>query len=123
MSLSRDQILSANDICREEVPVPEWGGSVHVTVMSGVERDAWERELQTLGRENFLTNLRARLAVYTIVDESGQRLFTKDDVEQLGKKSFVALTRVCDVAERLNRLSPAAMEDLKGKSEPSPGAA
>jgi hypothetical protein len=123
MTLSRDQILSANDIVREEVSVPEWGGSVFVSVMSGVERDQWEREIQSLGREKFLDNLRARLAAHTIIDESGQRIFTKDDIDQLGRKSYLALQRVCDVAERLNRLSPAAMEDLKGKSEPSPGAA
>ena len=42
MILSRDQILSVNDRKTEVVTVPEWGGDVIVSVMSGEQRDAYE---------------------------------------------------------------------------------
>jgi hypothetical protein len=36
--LDRKSILDRNDSKIEEVPVPEWGGSVYVRVLSGAER-------------------------------------------------------------------------------------
>ena len=43
--LSRDTILQREDIKTEDVEVPEWGGTVRVRGMSGVERDAFEAGL------------------------------------------------------------------------------
>ena len=40
--LTRDQILQANDLVTETVEVPEWGGSVFVKSLTGVERDQFE---------------------------------------------------------------------------------
>jgi hypothetical protein len=40
--LTKEQILSADDIKTETVLVPEWGGDVIVRGLSGVERDAYE---------------------------------------------------------------------------------
>ena len=42
MLLTRDKILSADDIRSERVKVPEWGGEVIVREMTGAERDEWE---------------------------------------------------------------------------------
>lgn len=109
MGLSRDAILAADDLPRELVEVPEWGGSVWVGTMSGRDRDEFER-LVTAGTEN----ARARLALVCLQDDAGQRLFTPDDVAALGAKSSAALTRVAQVALRLNRLGDSAIEDAKG---------
>ena len=40
MALSKDQILSADDMGLLEVAVPEWGGRVFVRVMAVGERDS-----------------------------------------------------------------------------------
>lgn len=117
MALSRDQILSADDRKSRAVAVPEWGGEVLVSTMSGSARDAWEQSLLTRRNgktEPNMENMRARLVAATVVDEAGQRLFSDADVEALGRKSAAALERVCKVAQSLNAIGEAELEDLKG---------
>lgn len=113
MSLTRDQILEADDLERQEVEVPEWGGSVWVRSMTGLERDKFETTL-TNGKDKGvnLQNIRARLVGLCSVDDGGARLFTDDDVKLLGKKSAKALDRVFDVAQRLNGLRNEDVEEL-----------
>jgi len=117
MALNRDQILEASDLKTETVAVPEWGGDVIVSSMTGATRDSWEQSLvlNVGGKSSVnMENMRARLVVATVVDESGNRLFTDADVAQLGAKSGAALERVCKVAQRLNGLTDADLEDVKG---------
>ena len=114
MALTRDQILAANDRPSEVVQCPEWGGEVLIASMSGTARDAWEQSLLGDDGKANLTNVRARLMAHTAVDEAGVPLFTQADVEALGAKSAAALDRCVKVAQRLNRLSDADLEDAKG---------
>lgn len=120
--LNRDQILGADDLKREIVSVPEWGGEVLVSAVTGDARD--ELELQMFGPgktpEQRLKSFRARIASLCIVDDSGNRLFTEADVEKLGRKSARALQRVARVAERLNGFSAAEVDDITKNSDPSP---
>jgi len=55
--LTRDQILQAQDIARETVSVPEWGGSVLVRGLTGQERDAYEATIMRLNGTNAQMNL------------------------------------------------------------------
>ncbi|MEU7617185.1 hypothetical protein AB0B27_13975 [Micromonospora rifamycinica] len=115
MLLTRDQILSAEDILTEDVEVPEWGGTVRVKGMSGAERDHFEAgSLKGKGknRDVNLANLRARLVAASCVDEHGQRLFRQIDIEALGRKSAAALGRVYDVAQRLAGLTDEDVDEL-----------
>jgi len=114
--LTRDQILAARQLPRETVAVPEWGGDVIVSVMSGTDRDAWEGEIARGGKEDFFRNARARLAARCVIDEAGSKLFTDADVDQLGALNWIALERVTKAAQRLNKLTDAEMEDIKGNS-------
>jgi hypothetical protein len=114
MTLTRDQILAADDLRREAVDVPEWGGKVMVSAFTGKCRDAFEESITTdTGKPN-LVNMRAKLAAMCIVDEKGKPLFTTADVEALGAKSSNALDRVVTVAQRLNRLGDSQLEELRG---------
>lgn len=113
--LTKDQIFSASDLPTEEVQVPEWGGSVFVRTMSGIERDGFEQgivEARKSGTE--LVNIRARLAVKVVCDSDGKRLFTDDDAAALGKKSGRALDRIFDVAQRLNGIGEKEVAELEG---------
>jgi len=112
--LTREAILAADDLKREEVQVPEWGGAVCVTTMTGAGRDAWEQSLVGAKGAVNITNVRARLVAYTVVDAEGQRLFTDADAEALGRKSAAALDRCAKVAQRLNGLNDTALEDARG---------
>jgi len=120
MYLSADAILSADDLQRESVEVPEWGGTVLVQGMSGTDRDRFEASMLNssmdgVDKDKAMEQYRARLASACIVDEKGQRLFRGDAmVKRLGTKSAQALTRVVDVASRLSGLSDGDIEELTG---------
>lgn len=110
--LNRDSILSADDLPREEVQVPEWGGSVFVRTMNGSERDRFEHAW----RENPGRDVRGRVAALTICDETGKPLFTEADVARLGTKSSAALNRILAVSMRLSGLTKQDVEELQGNS-------
>ena len=109
--LTRDAILKADDLKKELVKVPEWGGEIYISLMTGASRDAWEQSLTSSKAVN-LANIRARLVAFTAVDENGVRLFSNDDAELLGQKSASALERCVKVAQKLNRLTESELEDL-----------
>ena len=98
--LSKDAILAADDLPRETVNVPEWGGEVLVRSMSGTDRDAFEASL--IEKDGRMENVRARLVALTLCDAQGDRLFDDSEIVTLGRKSARALDRVFSVAQRLN---------------------
>lgn len=108
--LTKEQILSALDLKTETVEVPEWGGSVNVRSMTGLERDNFSAALRDAAGTVSLENYRAKLLVVCIVGEDGQALFTHDDIVALGGKSSTALDRVFVVAERLNYMGADAVD-------------
>lgn len=117
MDLNRDLILESKDLPSEEVVVPEWGGSVFVRTMTGDERDAFDARLFESKEKTGegVKNISALVAVMTVVDRNGNRLFTEADIAPLGRKSSPALARIWKVAQRLNGLGPQAEEDLAKK--------
>lgn len=122
--LTRDQILTAQDISREEVRVPEWwDGTVLVQGLNGEERDALEGSMikgKGKNAEVNLANLRAKLVARSIVDEEGNRLFSDNDIPALAKKSAAALDRVYTVAQRLSRITQEDVDELTKNSETVP---
>lgn len=117
--LSAEQILGADDLSYEDVSVPEWGGTVRVRELPGTERDKFES--QFVGKDGAsiraegLEGFRSRLAAAAIVDKDGKVLFrSAAETKRLGEKSAAALTRVCDVAVRLSKLSDEDVKELTG---------
>ncbi len=124
--LTKAQILAADDLLREVVEVPEWGGEVMVRGLDGAARDQYEAEFLLIGEiqagerptyELDLLNARARLVALSVVDENDQRMFSDEDVVALGKKSAQALDRVYEVAQRLSGLSKKDEEELRKNSQ------
>ena len=103
--LLRDQILAANDLKTERVEVPEWGGAVTVRSMTAGDRDQWEQRLWGGKRDVALTQVRASLVAFTVVDDAGELMFSVDDLEALSRKSSAALTRIYETAVRLNKIA------------------
>lgn len=112
--LTADDILAADDRLFEDVPVPEWGGVVRVRGLSGTERDKFEASLLDRQGRPRTHNARAKLAQLCMVSESGQLLFSEEQVAALGRKSAAALGRVFDVAQKLSGLTDDDMEELEG---------
>ena len=121
--LGRDAILKAAALKTEDVPVPEWGGSVLVRELRGRERDEWEASLAVQRGKQMVpdtANMRAKLAARCIVDADGEPLFSQQDVAALGELSAAALERVWDVATRLSGLASASVEEKAKNSDPAP---
>jgi hypothetical protein len=114
--LSKDAILKADDLPRQVVEVPEWGGSVMVRGLTGSERDKFEASVLVKKGKDYdvkLADLRARLVVLSVIDEAGNRLFDDNDVAELGQKSASALNRVFEAAQRLSGLTDQDIEELE----------
>lgn len=109
----REKILNCDDIKHEVVSVPEWGLDVRVCVMNGLARDKFDHILTTMAKEKNLNHIRATLAVFTVRDEENKLIFSHGDIDALSEKSSAALDRIFAVAQRLNGLTNADVEELQ----------
>jgi hypothetical protein len=116
MLLTREQILAATDSVIETVSVPEWGGSVGVKTLTGAEKDGWESSRQNKDGSFNLNNVRASLVAVATCDADGNKLFTLQDVVDLGNKSARALDRVFQAAKKLNGVTDEDLDELEGES-------
>ncbi|MEV4093785.1 hypothetical protein [Streptosporangium saharense] len=114
--LGREQILAANDLPVEDVPVPEWGGEVRLRGLTGAELDEYQGSLvvQTANGQQKanLRNATAKLVSRCAIDEDGAPLFEPKDLLKLSSKSAVALQRLFAVAQKLNGLTDDDMREL-----------
>lgn len=100
MSLTRETILASDDLYREELAIPEWGGSVWIRTLSGKEY----KDLKVHLEADDGTRM-AQVAIVCAVDEHGQQLFNPGDAEELSSKSGSALRRILNKALTVNRLT------------------
>lgn len=110
--LTKDDILNKKDLKTKTVKVPEWGGDVKVSELSGYMRDQYEL-YSVNAKASDKRNIRAAYAAFTIVDENGDLMFTPEDIEKLGRKSGKALDRIFEAAEELNKLYSAVEDEAK----------
>lgn len=121
--LSKDAILSAQDLETRDVTVPEWGGVVRVKGLTAAERDAFESEIVQRNGRNVtqnLRNIRARLVAMSVINEDGARVFGFRDIEALGEKSAKALDRVFSAAQELSGLRDEDVDELAKNSPATP---
>lgn len=110
-------ILAADDMKFEVIDVPEWGGKVRIRTMSGEERDAFEASIAGEGKKLNTQNIRAKLVMLTVVNSKGDRIFTKEQIDALGKKSAAALNRVYEASAKLSAITKADVEELAKNSD------
>ena len=125
----RDQIRNADDLTTisEPIPCPEWGDGValHVRILSGSERDAFEEaSLVKKGkkRELSLQDARARLVEMAACDPAGKPIFRAGDAKWLTLKNGAVLSRLFAAAMKLNAITEDDIEELVGNSESGPSA-
>ena len=107
--LTRDQILNCQDLKKERVDVPEWGGEVYVKSLTALERDRFELQAQNKAVQNH----RAFVVAMAVCDAEGNKLFTEADIVKLGNKSAAALARIFDVAVKLSRFTEEDIDQLE----------
>lgn len=98
----RDQVLSTTDLTTKEIKVPEWGTSIKLREMSGVERDAWEDFANGRRVDGKLQNLRALVVARFALNADGERIFSDDDIQRLGTMGGKALDRIFQAFSKLN---------------------
>ena len=108
--LSRDAFLAVTvSFPREEIVVPDLGGSVFVRVMSAAERDQFGAD-SVDGPDSQAT---ARLVQRAACDADGNPLFTPADVPRLSELPATWLDPIAQAAARVNRLTKEATEDVQ----------
>lgn len=112
--LDKAAIMAASDTKLEKVHVPEWGGDVYLKTLSGTERDTFEDAYSQEKMKNF----RSRFLALTLCDKSGERLFSDDEVEVVGKKSASVINRLFEKAWSFNAFRNEDVEAM-GKDSPS----
>lgn len=110
--LTLDQIKAASDLPREEVDVPEWGGSVVVQGVSVADGMRLLKDMQ--GEKGEIDSEKAALLAfaYGVVEPP----ISRDDLEWLRQKSLGAVTRVTQVFMRLSGLENAALKEAQKNS-------
>jgi hypothetical protein len=126
--LSRDQILTAQDIPFRDVPVPEWSTDpnnpafVRIAGLDAKEASSFSSKLVAMDgkgnikevkMDNFLTELLQR----TLVDENFKPLFSNKDIEALGKKSAAVMKRLTKIAMELSGLDEDSKKEAEKNSE------
>lgn len=110
MPLSKEQILAANDRRTIEVKVEEWGDTVRLAVMSGTERESFEREW-TNSDEKLLPKYKLKLLRRCLVDANNAPLFSDADLDALGEKNAMVLDRLFTECMRLNGFQKDSVEE------------
>jgi hypothetical protein len=116
MALDRKSILAADDVRKEKIAVPEWGGDVFLRVLTGTDRDRFEESYS----EQKMKAFRIRFLLLALCDEAGQRLFADDEGDVLGKKSSVVINRLFEAGWKLNAFTQEAVDALGEDSQPAP---
>ncbi len=115
----RSKILHAQDRPTKEVDVSEFWpevGKVHIGVMSGTDRDSWERLISGGGP------LIGPFLVRSIFDaETNARIFKDEDADALGAKNWLALDKLWGEARALNQVTKAAQDLIEKNSEAPAG--
>lgn len=122
VALIAEDIFSADDLTPEWLDIPEWtpegsdeSAGLYVRPMTGLERDTYEESLvrgKGANREMNVRNARAKLVVLVAVNEDGEPVFTKSDVQRLGTKSSAALNRIFELATKQSGMSNEDIEEL-----------
>ena len=117
--LDRAAIVAVNDLKREEVAVPEWGGTVIVRELTAKERDLFFEWVRKNGEAAF-SEFRVRAVRLSLVDEQGAQLFAEADEPELAKKSTAVIDRLFETASRLSGLQEKDVKQIGKNSKATP---
>lgn len=89
-------------------------GDVFVKALSLNEQEIWERSiLDDDFKQRTDISLKASLIVATTENEAGEKLFTTDDIHELGQLQSGPLNKLFDEAQKLNNVTKDDIEELK----------
>lgn len=118
MLLTKAQIIAADDLKTQDVPVPEWGGDVRIKAATPAIIKA-VRASANLKKGEEDDSFGYRLMAQSIVDENGEKVFDPGDIAALEAKSLPAVKRVMDAINVLNAFSVKAEAGNDSAATPS----
>lgn len=106
--LTGEQILGANDLPFEDVPCPEWGGTVRVRMLSAREFRALGKKMDTISKDAEVGEFDTRtlLVGACLCGEDNKPIFTPEQFAALAGKSQAVIVRLGKVCSRINCLGP-----------------
>ena len=113
MRLTKEAIVTAQDIITQEVDVPEWGGVVEVRRLSAYERMAFRNTVISKAGDDVNVDTQ-RAQILLVAMAMSDPVMSEDE---LGAKAAVALDRVYRVAADLNGMTDKAVEEMVKNSE------
>jgi hypothetical protein len=118
----RASIFNSDDIKREPLKIPEWGGiEVEVRGITGEDRIAIAESSVDENGQSLLIRSYPELVIASVyAPGTDQRVFSAGDRELLMKRSSSALERLASVALRLSGLTGEAAEKAGKDSAPTP---
>lgn len=123
--LTRDGIISVEDLPLERVEVPEWNGVVYMRVLTGKQRDEFE-QLATDRRaaKRFeCKEIMVRMIQMSLCDKSGKLLFAgHEDAQKLNEKSAAVLIRLFKVVQKISKISDEDMAEISADFVDGPNA-
>lgn len=98
----KDTVLSSSDLSTRQVEVPEWGTTLTVAEL-GLDAGMKLAAMYGSGDVVTLTGLDvAQVVAWGVVDGSGERVFSDDDVPKLARKKRQALMRLFNAIAELS---------------------
>lgn len=110
MPLTREQILAIDDRKSVTVDVPEWNDTVQLAVMSGTERESYEREW-TSTDEKLMPRYKLKMLRRCLVGADLKPLFSDSDLDALGEKNALVIDRLFTECMKLNGFQKDAVEE------------
>jgi hypothetical protein len=112
--MNREEILKTKTVKTESVDVPEWGGTLFVHSLNGLERvKFFDRDVaEKLGEES-PARMGIMLLIHCLRDEQGQHIFLPEDAAQLEEQDGQLVNRLCAIANRVNGIGQDAADAAK----------
>lgn len=115
MILDKSSILKKRARQKKIIPCSELGGDVIISVITAGEKEDFERYASAKG-----VNTRVKLITLSVIDDSGERMFSESDVEDLAKiLSIKTAHNLFMEILTLNAFDEKDKEDLTKNSEPT----
>lgn len=114
--LTKDAILAAQDVVREELPCPEWGGEIRVRSLSGRGREAFDAEVYQARKAGREVSIMAVLATLSVIDADDALVFDVKDAAALADKGSAPLERIYDFHRKYSGIGAATVEDAAKNS-------
>ena len=109
--LSKEQILAATTAKKVKTVTIADFGTVGIRVMTGTEREAWERAIIKDGKVSS-DNIRANLLAKCLCDDAGNRLFSDSEIDSVGLLPANVVVPLYDVAQKINALTQTDVDEL-----------